>query len=574
MANKRKTWFFPALAYCLTLTGALFWVALRINYSGISKFLGADTNPTFFVMNLPLMACGLAWLGFFITLAGIVMWKKRKWVCILGFCLGMVTLAGGAVVLCFGAVDYLRFIMYHFWRSMAVAAGLTALAVLLFFPIPGKSPRAMATKVSILLLAAVLAVVAGYRLRPFFMACSPVVYAVEDEYQIVFSTSDSAVAWVSIDGESYYDLFAGSSRSADRVHKVTVPQSVLDGAGGYTVCAQQMLYRGPFGGYKGKVVRESYVFRQVDAGDGLNYAALSDVHEAADAAARAVDREGLDFVVMLGDMVSMVETEADAQLVNVLAHRVTGGQIPVIYARGNHEIKGEYAEVLYKYVGSKDQSFAYTVTLGDGAVFAAVLDMGEDHEDDWWEYFGTAHFDLYRREQTQMLEQALAQGEYRNYQYRMVVCHIPIVFVDKDGRFESFRQKWTQLLNEMEMDICLSGHRHQVWMMVPGAQEPDQPLTLSQGYAGSTGKSAGGKVTDFSFPVFLVGQRSLEQTGGTQKLSATDYLCLHTRVDLAAGKQVSFYRNSRGETVRFYYPFASDSPLDDAPMTRLETELN
>ena len=29
---------------------------------------------------------------------------------------------------------------------------------------------------------------------------------------------------------------------------------------------------------------------------------------------------------------------------------------------------------------------------------------GEDHEDDWWEYYGTAQFDRYRQAQTRMLE--------------------------------------------------------------------------------------------------------------------------------------------------------------------------
>ncbi len=573
MIKKLKTWLFPGLGYCVSLATALFWMALRVNYAGISKFLGADDNPTFLVMNLPLMACGLAWLGFVVTLGGILLWKKRKWLCITGVAVSLVALIGGGVVVYFGAIDYLRFIMVHFWESMAFAAGLTGLALLLFFPITGNGKWATAAKVGILAGAIVLCVVAGYELRPCHFTYQPVVYAVEDDYQIIFSTSDSAVAWVDIGGQSYYDLYAGSSRSWDGVHKITVPQSALDAAGGYTVYAQQMIYRGPFGGYKGSVIQESYPFRPVDASDGLHYAALSDVHEAVDAAAKAARDEKLDFLVLAGDLVSMVETEKDAQIANELAYKITGGQIPVIYARGNHEIKGEYAEVLYKYVGSKNQSFAYTVTLSD-TVFAAVLDMGEDHEDDWWEYYGTAHFDIYRQEQSEMLEEILEDGDYLNYPYRMAICHIPFVFVENSGKFEAFRQAWTQLLNRMELDISLSGHKHQVWMMVPDAQPIGEKLKLSQGYAGRPDKNAGGKVLDFHFPAFLVGQRSLRQTGGTQATGYTDYLCLHTQVELAARKQTHFYRNSLGETVSVYYPFASDTPIDDAPMTQLVTELN
>ena len=97
------------------------------------------------------------------------------------------------------------------------------------------------------------------------------VYAVEDDYQIVFSTSANSVAWVEIEGENYYDLYAGSMKSNDLVHKVVVPQEKLDNAKSYTVYAQKMIYRGPFGGYKGKIISQNYSFRPVNTQDGLVY---------------------------------------------------------------------------------------------------------------------------------------------------------------------------------------------------------------------------------------------------------------------------------------------------------------
>ena len=78
MKEKAKGYGFPGAVFLLTLLDALFWVALRVNYSGISKFLGADTNPSFLVMNLPIMVCVLAWLGFALAVAGIF-FPKRRW---------------------------------------------------------------------------------------------------------------------------------------------------------------------------------------------------------------------------------------------------------------------------------------------------------------------------------------------------------------------------------------------------------------------------------------------------------------------------------------------------------------
>lgn len=562
MAEKIKKYWFPAAGFLLTLVVSLFWVALRINHSGISKFLGADYNPSFLIMNLPVMVCVLSWIGCALALAGWIFWDKKKWPAATGFAIGAIMTAAAIAVIIFGAKDYLRFIMVHFWESVAIATGIIAFAWVLLFPPKWKSW----VKAAIIAIVIIAAVIAGYELRPCDFTYGAVVYAVEDDYQIVFSTSDSAICWVEIGGERYYDLYAGSMRSADKVHKVTVPQAVLDVAGSYTTCAKQMIYRGPFGGYTGKTISNDYNFRPVDSSDGLYHVAISDVHEAVEAATAAAtavdvlplssDIRNTDFVVLLGDLVSMVETEKDAQLANELAHAITKGEIPVIYARGNHEIKGEYAEDLYKYVGSKNQEYAYTVTLGDDDVFAVVLDLGEDHEDDWWEYYGTARFDLYRQAQTEMLQEILEAGDYENYRYRMMACHIPVVHVDKNGYFEAFRREWTELLNEMELDIGLSGHEHELWPLIPGQVAPNSTLVYHDAYSGAENKVEGGYLVDFNFPNFLAGRRSLLQTGGTQSNGNDQYVCLHTRVDLSQTKQVSNYVNSKGESLNGVYPFA------------------
>lgn len=535
--DRIKKYWFPVTGFAISLLSALFWVALRVNHSGISKFLGADKNQSFLIMNLPVMVTVLAWVGVIFALAGLKCWDKKKWPAIAGFAIGLLMAVAAVVVIIFGAKDYLRFILVHYRKSLVVTGCILVFSLVLLFPPKIKT----GIKYALIALVVAAAVVVGYQLRPCEISCGAVVYAVEDDYQIVFSTSDSAIAWVEIDGENYYDLYAGSMRSADRVHKIEVPQSVLDEAGSYRICARQMIYRGPFGGYTGDTISESYAFRPVDSSDGLNYFALSDVHEAVDAATRAAtSQDDTDFIVLLGDLVSMVETEADANLANDLAHGITGGEIPVIYARGNHEIKGEYGEVLYKYVGSKNQEYYYTVTLSN-EIFAVVLDLGEDHEDDWWEYYGTAQFDLYRQKQTEMLEEILAEGEYENYRYRMALCHIPIVFLD--GKFNEFRMEWTELLNKMDIDMCLSGHKHKLWPFVQLNSSCTTPRNL------------GGAALVYNFPGFLVGRRSLVQEGGTQSNGYDQYTGLSVRVNFAQGIQTACYVNSLHEILEIKDPF-------------------
>ncbi len=239
MFRKYKKTIFSAASLALCLLAALFWMALRINYSGISKFLGADDNQSFLIMNLPVMVCVVAWIGAAFALFGLA--AKKCWATITGAVIGGIMTVGAVVVVYFGAWDYLSFIMVHFWKSLAVTAAIAAFALVLFFPVQGYQK----VKWAVLAVVVILAVIIGYDLRPCRFTYGAVVYAVEDDYQIVFSTSDSAMAWVTVGDTNYYDLYAGSSRSADKVHKVTVPQSALDAAGGYTICAQQMISGAP-----------------------------------------------------------------------------------------------------------------------------------------------------------------------------------------------------------------------------------------------------------------------------------------------------------------------------------------
>lgn len=535
--KKIKQNLFPVFVFVLNLAVALFWVALRINHSGISKFLGADNNPSFLIMNLPVMVTAAACFAALLAWWGLRCWENHRWLTIVSLILGIIFAGAAGAVVYFGAKDYLRFILPHYWQSLAVAGGLLLLAWILYCPIQEKNWL----KGLILTAAVLVAIVLGYQLRPCDFSYGAVVYAVEDDYQIVFSTSDNSIGWVEIDGECYYDLYAGSMKSADLVHKITVPQEVLDNAKAYSIHAKQMIYRGPFGGYTGPEISESYTFRPVNTDDGLDYFALSDVHEAVEAATTAAQVK-FDFIVLIGDLVSMVETEKDAQLANELAHRITSGQVPVVYARGNHEIKGEYAEDLHKYVGARGQDFYYTATLGED-VFVVVLDMGEDHEDDWWEYYGTAQFDLYRQEQTEFLEELVKKGEYQDYRYRLALCHIPVHHVD--NKFESFKVNWTRLLNIMDIDMCLSGHKHELWAFVPDQVEAHTALN-----------SKGHYLTDFNFPGFLVGRRSLVQEGDTQSNGNDQYTGLHVQADFEAGIQTAYYHNSNMEILTCEYPFA------------------
>lgn len=540
---------------------ALFWFAMRVIWSGISKVLyeamGAK-EPTAFLLNVPLYISIFLWVLLALTVAELVWPQKKKWPAITLTAVLTVFTAATAVVVIMGAVDYLYFILPKFFLSLSVGLCIGAFALLLFFPPVKNCAFCKCMKCALVAVLILSAVFCGYGVTlGSRFTYGPVVYAVEDTYQIVFSTNHPATAWVEVDGEEYCDLFAGSMRSKDTVHKITVPQEKLDLAKGYTIHAQKMIYRGPFGGFQGKEISESYNFRPVNTADGLVYYTITDAHHARKGAVdAALSVENLDFLVILGDSVGMVEYEKDVQFSNLLAYDVTGGEIPVVYARGNHEIKGAYAEELYKYVGSKNEKFYYWFTLSD--VFGITLDLGEDHDDGWWEYYGTDRFEQYRREQTAFLETLASEKPYADYAYTLVACHIPIQFVNSRKDHVAAKADWTELLNQIEPDLAVYGHQHDLYPFLEGQEtmyNAKGKLIYNSQFKGDEGKTYGGYLTDYAFNGFIAGRRGTAQDDSISALNRRDHVGFAVSVDLAAQTQTCWYVNTKGETVSVYNPF-------------------
>jgi hypothetical protein len=252
----------------------------------------------------------------------------------------------------------------------------------------------------------------------------------------------------------------------------------------------------------------------------------------------------------------MVEYEKDVQYSNLIAHDVTKGEIPVVYARGNHEIKGDYAEDLHKYVGSNNESFYYWFKLSD--VFGITLDLGEDHNDGWWEYYGTDKFTIYHNEQTKFLQELVATKPYENYSYTLVACHIPIQFVNSRKDHADVKATWTELLNLIDPDIAVYGHQHDLFPFLEGQDtmyNSKGKLVYNSEFKGEAGKTYGGYLTDYEFDGFIAGRRGTAQTDKIGSFNRKDHVGFAVHVDLTNNTQKCWYVNSNGEAVYVYNPF-------------------
>lgn len=552
--NERKIYVVLRIAAVfLSVVNLLLFFAMRPCWSGISKTLGYGKGKARFLYDMPLYLC-ILFAAVMVSCLIFTAAKKKGHVWpIVYTAVGAVFMAANVIIIKLGAVDYLRFIWPNFFKSLGIA-----IIILIVYFLLAIYPESILVdykgfRITIL---TICILIAGLCLTGFnvnFISCGPVVYAVEDEYQIVFSTNALSTAWVNVGGWDYLELSSGSQTSGERIHKVTIPMEVLDEAGEYTLHTRQIIYRGPFGGWLGRNIAKSFTFRPVDTTNGVTYLSFSDIHMHKEAALATGSKAGkYDFLVIDGDSVSMVDTFKDANYCNEICSELTGGEIPVIYARGNHEIKGAYAEDLYKYVGSSNGSFYYTVHLGD--VYVMVLDIGEDHDDDWWEYYGTAFFDLYRSKQSRFIRSELEKGDYGNYKYRMCVCHIPITYINYRHDHEAVKAEWSELLNEFGFDMALYGHQHEMLIFEPGAVTPGEKLTYNPQYDSGT---YNGYLTDFNFPGFMVSKPGTTQNPDDE--SPDSHIGLITRVDFVNNLQTCSYINSEGSLVSAVNPFADIS---------------
>lgn len=386
---------------------------------------------------------------------------------------------------------------------------------------------------------------------------TPVVFAVEDTYQITFTTKAKGEAWVVIDGVEYNDTFAGGRKTESNIHKITVPMSALDEADSYTVHSRAMLLRGPYEALQGPTISETYLWKGINTEDGINYYVISDTHlnTKSPVAAAGYWDEKLDFLIALGDNTNWMESQEDLTRLLYMASDITNGEIPVISARGNHEAYGERFAEYHNYVGAKNKNFYYTFRMKN--IWGIVLDLGVDHEDNFVEYAGTAKYDAYRKEQTLFLDEVLknAENEFlaEGVDYRIGICHIPVTFSKIENPLISYKNEWITRLNQMQLSIMYSGHLHDL-MFVDDSLGSSTTLTLLPEFSGKTEKNDQYIMTDANFPSMLVSKRGKAQTR-TDKENVFDKSFIGVAASVENNETILRYTNESGDIIETISPW-------------------
>lgn len=363
------------------------------------------------------------------------------------------------------AISKLFYIIYEAAPYLVLAFFIAAVLILIFLP---KFKHTNAVRIAF---AAVIGVVflfvtifGVFDLKPLYFNSGAAVFAVEDEYQIAFSTSKNTVGCVQIGDRIFYDSVGGSKR-VSTVHKISVPRDLLDSAKSYTVSCRSVIRNRAYLASSGGEIEKSYSFRPVNADDGISIFNFSDNHLLRSGVQRTARYFGddLDLIVANGDLFNDVSDEFQVTLVYKLLGSISNGSVPIIMTRGNHECVGSKLTSLPSYIASNGDKFYYTVRFGN--VLFYVLDLANDMSDLSVVIRTTADFDSYRDAEIEWMK---AQPDFASraddgIDRIVALCHMPYVL--SEGK--SYEEHAVQLARECErigVQLLISGHRHMTYV--------------------------------------------------------------------------------------------------------------
>ncbi|MBQ7827166.1 MAG: metallophosphoesterase [Clostridia bacterium] len=304
---------------------------------------------------------------------------------------------------------------------------------------------------------------------------APAVFAVGDTYQIMVPVTDLCLMWVKVGEDCYYDDSNGIIRSDVTTHRMVVPIEELDRAGGYTICYRRMFERLPYFSDTGDVEEVAYSFRPVPA-DGINLYHISDAHDGFDgpiAAAKHFEAEAgkIDLLVLNGDIITDYNAIEDFDKIYKFIEEVTGGEIPTVFTRGNHDTRGILAEKLADHTPVDGGNSYFTFRCG--GLWGIVLDCGEDKPG--VHYGNTLCSHEFHRRQVKFLERVIknAASEYaaEGVRYKAVISHVPFYRapIESFNIEEEIYTKWCSLIGEhIKPHIMIHGHKHSLSLNMPG----------------------------------------------------------------------------------------------------------
>ncbi len=255
----------------------------------------------------------------------------------------------------------------------------------------------------------------------------------------------------------------------------------------YRVCATEILLKQAYAThFAGDTLRTPfYSFQTPDTKNNGDFvcAIFNDLHESKetyDALLQLMENEGINpkFVIFNGDCLpEPTNREHALRMIHALADPINGAERPIIFLRGNHEIRNCYSAGMHHQIGYYNDKTYSAFTRGNTRF--VLLDCGEDKPDDSDVYAGLNDFTQLRLDQVDFLKQELKSKNFKQAKHRVLISHIP-VFGNTD-KYRPCLDLWGPLLKKAPFDVAIGAHTHQAAFHPEGTDGCQFPVYVGGG---------------------------------------------------------------------------------------------
>ncbi len=309
-----------------------------------------------------------------------------------------------------------------------------------------------------------------------------------DRVTICWMSEKPGMAYVELsDGTQVWETFAGR-RIFKRLHKVRIDGLEPGTELCYRVCGQDLVddsnARYPrFGDrYEGQWQR----VRTFDTdAETCRFSVFNDIHnqvEEYSALAAQVDSAATDFLFLNGDIVSAGNYVADTLVryeVEPLGTLAAG--LPVLFARGNHEGRGNNPQLVADVFPNEDPAPFY-YTFRHGPVAFIVLDGGETGRSRSILYSGSGVYEDYLAEQIEWAREAMQEPLFSSAPVKICMVHVPMF--DHPDKTDYLLLRWLNvhfapMLDEAGIDLMISADLHEFMYLAPGTMNNPFPIMVN-----------------------------------------------------------------------------------------------
>ena len=310
----------------------------------------------------------------------------------------------------------------------------------------------------------------------------------ENSLSILWVSEQPGMAWVELeDGTRIWETFAGR-RVFQRLHKIHL-QGLKPGAevryrvGGENLKDGSHPKNPKFGTTYADDWRSVKIFDS--QASACRFTVFNDIHLRTGeyrALASQVDPAATDFFFLNGD----IATAGNYVLDTLVKYELWPlGELaathPVLFARGNHEGRGDNVQLVADIFPNSDPAPFY-YTFRQGPVAFVVFDAGETGHDRSILYSGSEVYQEYLAEQLEWARKALLEPSFFYAPVKVCLLHVPMI--DHEDKTDYLLQRWLnihfmELLNQVGLDLMIGADLHEFMYCEPGTMNNSFPILVN-----------------------------------------------------------------------------------------------